>query len=374
MERIFNIIPGPQADTCCILLYGEIGDYADVTASDIVSRLMAAEQTYRKIDVRINSVGGEVFTGIAIFNALRQSKADITIYIDCIAASTASFIAGCGRPVKMGRFAQLMLHRPTSYARGDAKKLAASAAQLEQIENILCQIYAERTGRTVEDIRDTYMDGADHWLTADEALALGFVDEIFDDPSAEAITDSLTPQQRCDRYTARYLDSIVPLNTEKQMFEKIKGMPTFSDCADEAAAVARVADIAAKAKERDALAKEIEVLRNKVSEYEEKERSAQEAAYDAEVDAALKEERISATEADSFKALMRKDPENTRALLSSRKPKRRATSVIRPAANPRPTRTTSLSARRKFVQSSKSNQQSNHQHYGKSQYSDCLSR
>lgn len=328
MERIFNIIPGPQADTCCILLYGEIGDYADVTASDIVSRLMAAEQTYRKIDVRINSVGGEVFTGIAIFNALRQSKADITIYIDCIAASTASFIAGCGRPVKMGRFAQLMLHRPTSYARGDAKKLAASAAQLEQIENILCQIYAERTGRTVEDIRDTYMDGADHWLTADEALALSFVDEIFDDPSAEAITDSLTPQQRCDRYTARYLDSIVPLNTEKQMFEKIKGMPTFSDCADEAAAVARVADIAAKAKERDALAKEIEVLRNKVSEYEEKERSAQEAAYDAEVDAALKEERISATEADSFKALMRKDPENTRALLSSRKPKRRATSVI----------------------------------------------
>nr|DAW35248.1 MAG TPA: Putative ATP dependent Clp protease [Caudoviricetes sp.] len=328
MERIFNIIPGPQADTCCILLYGEIGDYADVTASDIVSKLMAAEQTYRKIDVRINSVGGEVFTGIAIFNALRQSKADITIYIDCIAASTASFIAGCGRPVKMGRFAQLMLHRPTSYARGDAKKLAASAAQLEQIESILCQIYAERTGRTVEDIRTTYMDGADHWLTADEALALGFVDEIFDDPSAEAITDSLTPQQRCDRYTARYLGSIVSLNTEKQMFEKIKGMPTFSDCADEAAAVARVADIAAKAKERDALAKEIEVLRNKISEYEEKERSAQEAAYDAEVDAALKEERISATEADSFKALMRKDPENTRALLSSRKPKRRATSVI----------------------------------------------
>ena len=221
-----------------------------------------------------------------------------------------------------------VIEKHQGISRGDAKKLAASAAQLEQIENILCQIYAERTGRTVEDIRDTYMDGADHWLTADEALALGFVDEIFDDPSAEAITDSLTPQQRCDRYTARYLDSIVPLNTEKQMFEKIKGMPTFSDCADEAAAVARVADIAAKAKERDALAKEIEVLRNKVSEYEEKERSAQEAAYDAEVDAALKEERISATEADSFKALMRKDPENTRALLSSRKPKRRATSVI----------------------------------------------
>ena len=329
MERIFNIIPGPQADTCCILLYGEIGDYADVTASDIVSRLMAAEQTYRKIDVRINSVGGEVFTGIAIFNALRQSKADITIYIDCIAASTASFIAGCGRPVKMGRFAQLMLHRPTSYARGDAKKLAASAAQLEQIENILCQIYAERTGRTVEDIRDTYMDGADHWLTADEALALGFVDEIFDDPSAEAITDSLTPQQRCDRYTARYLDSIVPLNTEKQMFEKIKGMPTFSElCGRGGGRCPRCGHRGESQGARCSGQGDRGLEGTRSPSTRKMERSAQEAAYDAEVDAALKEERISATEADSFKALMRKDPENTRALLSSRKPKRRATSVI----------------------------------------------
>ena len=323
MERIFNIIPGPQADTCCILLYGEIGDYADVTASDIVSRLMAAEQTYRKIDVRINSVGGEVFTGIAIFNALRQSKAEITIYIDCIAASTASFIAGCGRPVKMGRFAQLMLHRPTSYARGDAKKLAASAAQLEQIENILCQIYAERTGKTVEDIRNTYMDGADHWLTADEALALGFVDEIFDDPSAEAITDSLTPQQRCDRYTARYLESIVPLNTEKQMFEKIKGMPTFSDCADEAAVMSRITEVVNKAQEHAAVVAERDALKEKVADLERKEREAAEAAYDAEVDTAREEERIGADEVPGFKALMRKDPENTRTLLAARKPKRR---------------------------------------------------
>mgnify|MGYP003079947494 CR=1 FL=1 len=49
------------------------------------------------------------------------------------------------------------------------------------------------------------MDGADHWLSADEALALGFVDEIYDDPRAVAFTDSLTPQQRCEQYTASYL-------------------------------------------------------------------------------------------------------------------------------------------------------------------------
>ena len=110
MERIFNIIPGPQEDTCCILLYGEIGDYGDVGAEDVVRQIAAAERTYRKIDVRINSVGGDVAAGIAIFNFLRQSAADITIYIDCIAASTASFIAGCGKRVKMSRYGQIMIH------------------------------------------------------------------------------------------------------------------------------------------------------------------------------------------------------------------------------------------------------------------------
>lgn len=329
MERIFNIIPGPQADTCCILLYGEIGSYGDVTAADIVSQLMDAERTYRRIDVRINSVGGEVFTGIAIFNALRQSKAEITIYIDCIAASTASFIAGCGRPVKMGRYAQLMLHRPSSFAFGDAEKMKSSAAQLEQIEGILCQIYSERTGRTVDDIRATYMDGSDHWLTADEALALGFVDEIYDDPRAAATPVTLSPQQRCDRYTASYLDSIeVSHKTEKKMFEKFKAMPIFSDCADEAAIVARIAEFEAKAAAHDAVVRERDALQARVTDYETKEREATEAAYDAEVDAALNEERIAEGEAASYKALMRKDPENTRAILAARKPKRRATSII----------------------------------------------
>ena len=207
MERIFNIIPGPQEDTCCILLYGEIGDYADVGAEDIVRQLVAAERTYRKIDVRINSVGGDVAAGIAIFNFLRQSAADITIYIDCIAASTASFIAGCGKKVKMSRYGQIMIHQPMSDVFGNAAKLKDCVAHLEQVEDTLCEIYAARTGKSVEEIRTTYMDGRDHWLTAEEALAEGFVDEIFDD-DAVAVSASLTPRERCERYTALYIEHV----------------------------------------------------------------------------------------------------------------------------------------------------------------------
>ena len=100
----------PGEDACCILLYGDIGEYSDVTAAAIVRELMEAEASGKRIDVRINSNGGDVYTGIAIFNALRGSKADIHIYVDGIAASMASVIALCGKPVEMSKYARLMLH------------------------------------------------------------------------------------------------------------------------------------------------------------------------------------------------------------------------------------------------------------------------
>lgn len=108
MNRFFNMIPGN--DACCILLYGDIGEHEDVRSGDIARELIEAEAAYKKIDVRINSNGGDVYAGIAIFNAFRNSKADITIYVDGIAASMASVIALCGKPVKMSKYARLMLH------------------------------------------------------------------------------------------------------------------------------------------------------------------------------------------------------------------------------------------------------------------------
>ena len=81
MKKFFNIIPGK--DACCILLYGDIGDYDDnVRSGDIARELLEAEALSGRIDVRINSNGGEVYAGIAIFNALKNSKADITIYVE----------------------------------------------------------------------------------------------------------------------------------------------------------------------------------------------------------------------------------------------------------------------------------------------------
>ena len=90
--KIFNIIPGSGEVT--ILLYGDIGDGGKVESGRVVSELLALQRTYSRIDVRINSNSGDVFSGIAIYNALKTSSANITIYnIDGIAAGIAAIIA-----------------------------------------------------------------------------------------------------------------------------------------------------------------------------------------------------------------------------------------------------------------------------------------
>ena len=167
-HRIVDIIDG--TDECCIMLYGDIGDWGSIQPEDIVKKLMTAESEGRRIDVRINSVGGEVYAALAIFNALRASRADITIYIDCLAASAASVIAGCGRRVKIASNGRLMIHSVRGYAEGTVEEIRNHVAEMEQLEAILCDIYAQRTGQSSEQIRNSYFDGKDHWLTASEAL------------------------------------------------------------------------------------------------------------------------------------------------------------------------------------------------------------
>ena len=81
----------PGTDACSILLYGDIGEYADnVRCGDIARELLEVEALTGKVDVRINSNGGEDYSGIAIFNALKHSKADSTINVDGMAAGMAS--------------------------------------------------------------------------------------------------------------------------------------------------------------------------------------------------------------------------------------------------------------------------------------------
>lgn len=329
-HQIVNIIDG--TDGCCIMLYGDIGDWGSVQPEDIVKELMTAEHEGRRIDVRINSVGGEVYAALAIFNALRASRADITIYIDCLAASAASVIAGCGRRVKIASNGRLMIHSVHGTAAGTVEEIRSYAAEMEQLEAILCDIYAQRTGQSAEQIRDSYFDGQDHWLTASEALRLGFVDDIFDTdvPDTPAASQA-TSRQICDAYTQHYLNSLeVQTPKNKTMFNKLKARPRFVDCADEAAAIEKVAELEGMAAEtealrteRDSLKEERDRLKAENEEFHRREQETEDTEIRNAAERYVQDGRIQADQKENAVAMLRADKAKAQAYFESLKPKRR---------------------------------------------------
>lgn len=319
-KRFFNLIP--SADSCCILLYGYIGEYDTITSADITRELLEAEASYKKIDVRINSLGGEVYAGIAIFNALRNSKADITIYIDGVAASTASFIASCGKPLKMSRYARLMLHSISGGVYGTTSDLLSCIEEIKQLENTLCEIYSSRCGKSVNEIRATYFDGKDHWLTAQQALELGFIDEIYD---TDPVPEDSNPQQIYNIYQNR-LTNQKPNNNK--MIEQLKKRPSFANCASEADVLQRIGELEANAAKVPALTQERDDLKAKNKVFEGKVAADAEAEVVALVDNAFNEGRISEPQKATYVALLKADRENGEAALKALPAQKRIVDVL----------------------------------------------
>ena len=310
MNRFFNIIPGE--DTCCILLYGDIGDnYGAVTSGQITRELMAAESAYKNIDIRINSVGGEVYTGIAIFNALRASKANITLYVDGVAASMASVIALCGKPVYMSRYARLMLHSVSGGCYGNKKDLKEVLEQMESLEDTLCQMYAERLGKDTAAVKAAYFDGTDHWLTADEALSLGLIDGIYD---ADPVPEDSTPEQIYAIFNNRLNE---PLNISDMNFEELKKRPQFKDCATEADVLARLDQLETTAGRADSIGKENDTLKAKLKDFEDAAEAATAAARKALLDAAEKDGRINAETRPVYENLLKEHPDDGKKALAA---------------------------------------------------------
>ncbi len=160
-----------------ILIYGIVGDSWDgLDAKTLVPLISAGSDD---LDVRINSPGGYVMEGLAIFNALARAKQGgrkITVHIDGLAASMASTIAMVGDEIIMADNSLMMIHNPWDCACGDAKELRAAADQLDRIRDQLVGIYSGQTGLTAEDL--ILMLDAETWMTATEALAQNFITSI----------------------------------------------------------------------------------------------------------------------------------------------------------------------------------------------------
>ncbi len=169
----------PVASAAEILIFGDIGETwwgESVTAKAFLEELSALEAD--TITVRINSFGGSVADGLAIYNALKRHSAHITTVNEGAAMSVASLILMAGDTVEMAENSLLMIHAPWSYAMGNATALRESADMLDKWAMAMSSSYAAQTGRSVEEMMGWLTDGKDHYFTASEAQTEGLIDNI----------------------------------------------------------------------------------------------------------------------------------------------------------------------------------------------------
>jgi len=176
--RIENV----SAEEASVYIYDEIGFWG-TSAAGFVEQLNAISTP--KLNIHINSPGGDVFDGVAIHSALMASKAHVTVYIDGIAASAASFIAMAGDNIVMARNATMMIHEASGLVWGNKRDCKKQMELLDKLDNNIADMYSLQAGGTIEEWM-ARME-AETWYTGQEALALGLVDEITSPDEEESV-------------------------------------------------------------------------------------------------------------------------------------------------------------------------------------------
>jgi ATP-dependent protease ClpP protease subunit len=181
------IVSKVDSNTAELLLYGFIND-EQVDAAEFVKELRNLESQYKTVNVRINSGGGDVFDGITMYNALKNSKAIINTYVDGLAGSMASIVMqapkGNGKRY-ISKAGSVMTHKPSSGTYGSGDDLRNNALMLDNMEDVFCVIYSNATGKTKDVCKSLFMNGKDAWFTAQQAIDNGLADEMYD---AEPVT------------------------------------------------------------------------------------------------------------------------------------------------------------------------------------------
>jgi ATP-dependent Clp protease protease subunit len=160
-----------------ILVYEDVGAgwFGGVTAKDFSADLKALGNV-QTIDVRINSGGGDVFDGLAIYRQLVDHRAKVIVHIDGLAASIASVIAMAGDEIRISEAALVMIHDAWGMAVGNADDMRQMASVLETTSGAITDVYVARTRKDRGDIRN-WME-AETWFTAAEAVENGFADAV----------------------------------------------------------------------------------------------------------------------------------------------------------------------------------------------------
>jgi len=189
-KAIWYEIRNEDSDEPEILIMDEIGDRGlfgeGVTAKGLAAQLKELKGA-KSIKVRINSPGGSVFDGNAIYNALANSAAEINVYVEGMAFSAASVIAMAGDRIEMAKNAMMMIHDPWAVVQGSAEDMERMVDLLGKIKKGIVDTYHGRTGLGKRKLAKMMSD--ETWMTADESVELGFADAVSGEFAVAASVD-----------------------------------------------------------------------------------------------------------------------------------------------------------------------------------------
>ena len=204
-----------------ISILDEIGDswWGGVSAKYVQGELNRIGND-KDISVIINSPGGDVFEGIAIYNLLKEHKGNVTVKVIGLAASAASFIAMAGDEIKIAKTAFLMMHNAMSLAFGNKHDFRDLADFLEPFDDVIAGIYADKS--SVENAEILKMMDAETWINGSKAIEDGFATAYLDSDEVKQLetTDSDVANIELNLILAK---SGVPRNERKRMLQNIRG-------------------------------------------------------------------------------------------------------------------------------------------------------
>ena len=169
-----------KEDSAEISIFGDIGASwwgESVTLADFKKDFDAIKDK-NSIKILLNSPGGDVFDGMAIYHLISGVRQKVTVEVLGLAASIASIIALAGKDLVIGEGSFYMIHKPWAFAMGDAEDIRKTADLLDKIEEQMAAIYLQHTAMTEEELSAALE--AETWYTADEAVEAGFASDTVD--------------------------------------------------------------------------------------------------------------------------------------------------------------------------------------------------
>lgn len=190
MKRMWELKQSAEPGTLDIYIYGDVkGDEYDWWTDEVIESETSANHLRNEledhpdttqINIYINSYGGSVFEGTAIYNQLKRHPAHKTVYIDGFACSIASVIAMAGDEIVMPRNALMMIHNMWMYVQGNAAELRKAADDLDIINEAGRAAYLEKAGDKLTLEVLTKMEDDETWLTAEQCIQYGLADRYAD--------------------------------------------------------------------------------------------------------------------------------------------------------------------------------------------------